>query len=62
MIVIYKNGKGDDEYFEMKGEGVTTNEVVFMVQSGIKLLQKAGATDENIKKALNEMITNKEDE
>jgi hypothetical protein len=60
MLVIYKVDKEGTE-FELKGEGVTTNEVVFMLQSGIKLLQRAGAEDDKIKVAVEEIINNKEE-
>lgn len=58
MITIYKVNKEGNE-FELKGENVTTNEVVFMLQSAIQLLEKAGAEDKNILKAVNEIILNK---
>jgi hypothetical protein len=60
MLVIYKVDK-EGTKFELKGEGVTTNEVVFMLQSGIKLLQRAGAEDDKIKVAVEEIINNKEE-
>jgi hypothetical protein len=61
MIAIFKNSKNDED-FSLKGEGVTTNEVTFMLESSIRLLMKAGAESDNIRQAVNEILKiNKED-
>lgn len=59
MLVVFKaNDEGNE--MELKGEGVSVEQVVFMVESGIKILKEGGAKNEEILKLVNDILKEEE--
>ncbi len=60
MLIVFKKDAQGTEY-ELRGEDTTLEQVVFMVESGIRILKKSGLRRDDIIDLVNHALNMKED-